>query len=44
MRKRKLWRFKLGISFNKYYIKENKIKYPRISGHHIRWYANEKAP
>ena len=32
----------LGISFARYYMKENKVKYPRIIGNHIRWYAKKK--
>jgi hypothetical protein len=32
----------LGISFARYYIKENKIKYPRANTHHIRWYAKKE--
>jgi hypothetical protein len=32
----------LGISLDRYYMKENKVKYPRLVGNHIRYYANRK--
>lgn len=33
----------MGISFARYYIKEDVVKYPRIINHHIRYYAKHKA-
>jgi hypothetical protein len=29
----------LGLSFNRFYFKENKVKYPRIVGHKIKWFS-----
>jgi hypothetical protein len=34
----------LGISFARYYIKENKVKYPRVINHKIKWFAKYKQP
>ena len=32
----------LGISFDRFYIKENKVKYPRIVNHKMMWVSKPK--
>lgn len=33
----------MGITFNRYNIKKQRIEYPRIVGHKIKWFAEYKS-